>query len=90
MSRKDAEQKLLEEKKKWAEKTYSDLVNICSNGPASYKVLDGQRAFWVKVYKLEHNDEYFHLAIDVVDDEMSGLVPVHDSMLFYRNGRVDA
>ena len=90
MSRMNAEQRLLVEKKKWAGKTYADLVNACRSGPVSYKVQDGQRTFWVKVYKLEHNEEYFHLAIDVVDNEMSGIVPVHDSILIYGDGRADA
>lgn len=75
------------EKNNWSKKTYKEIVTLKS--PFSYEGYAGDISYEVKVLKLEQEEKYIRLEIEINDDGISSLFPVSGTMFFYADGRVD-
>ncbi|MCH7691087.1 MAG: hypothetical protein IIA17_08590 [candidate division Zixibacteria bacterium] len=85
--RKTLEDILKIEKNNWSKKTYNEILTM--ETPFSYESNAGNISYEVKVLKLEQEEKYIRLAIEINDDGISSLFPVSGTMFFYADGRVD-
>ncbi len=59
---------LEEEKNKYANKTYDDLIKIVE--PVTYTINSGQNTYQIEVQLVEKNDKYLNVSISIDDGSL--------------------
>jgi hypothetical protein len=87
--------KLLKEKGKeiinleindYSTKSFSEISKM--QFPINKKYTIDQKVYQIKIVMLENTENYIHLSIEVDDGGFSAFLPLSDSFLIYKDGRM--
>jgi len=90
MTKDDLAEALSREIEEWKKKDYSEVALIDFSRPLVWESEVCEFRYWVEVELLDKNEEFIHVGICANSGGLSQLLPKARSIVYYRDGRVDA